>query len=124
MRIPTDIPLAKWIRQLIKADKVEQFYFTDEWKELRKDVLDTLHNECQECLKHGRYTRADCVHHVNEVRVRPDLALSRFYIDDEGKQRRQLVPLCNKCHSFVHDKTGQMREQQRKSGKFQNEERW
>ncbi len=105
---------------MIATGNVEQFYFTEDWKELRLDVLDELHWECQECLKRGEYTRADCVHHVNEVRVRPDLALSKYYIDKHGKKHRQLIPLCNTCHNIVHDKLGNW---QRKD-KFFNEERW
>ena len=120
MKIPIDIPLASWIRQLIKADKIELFYQTDEWKELRQEVLDELHNECQDCLTKGTYTRADCVHHVNEVRIRPELALSKYYIDKHGKKQRQLVPLCNKCHNIVHKKL----EKHRNSNRFMNEERW
>ena len=120
MNIPTDIPLHEWIRQLIIKGKVEQFYFTDEWKELRQEVLDDHHNECQECLKKGRYTRAVCVHHVNEVRKRPDLALSKYYVDIEGNKHKNLIPLCNVCHNLIHDKLG---EWQRKD-KFTNEERW
>lgn len=121
MRIPSDIPLAVYIKRLIKADNVEQFYQTDEWKELRQDVLEFFHFECQECLKKGDYTKADCVHHVNEVRVRPDLALSKTYVDPHGKQQYQLVPLCNACHSLVHDKVGQMRHDE---NRFTNEEKW
>ena len=120
MRIPKDIPLAVWIKQLIKANKVEVFYLTDDWKELRLDVLEAFHFECQECLKKGEYTRANCVHHVNEVRKRPELAMSRTYIDNEGNTQYQLVPLCNTCHNLIHDKLG---EWQRKD-KFFNEERW
>lgn len=120
MRIPTDKPLAKWIRELIAADKVELFYQTNEWKNLRKEVLRDNHYECQHCKAKGRYTRADCVHHVNEVRVKPELALSKHYTDGEGRQQLQLVPLCNTCHNIVHDKLG---EWQRKD-KFTNEERW
>lgn len=120
MRVPTDISLATYIRRLIRKNRIEEFYQTQDWKELREEVLDELHNECQECLKQGRYTTADCVHHVNEVKVRPDLALSKYYTDKEGKLQRQLVPLCNKCHNIVHDKLG---EWQRKD-KFQNKERW
>ena len=120
VRLPTDIPLSKYIRLLIKENKIALFYLSDDWKELRQEVLDELHNECQECLKDGEYTKADCVHHVNEVRHRPDLALSKFYVDKEGKQQRQLVPLCNKCHNLVHDKLGEWQ----KRDKFSNEERW
>ena len=120
MRVPKDIPLATYIRRLIRADKLERFYFTEDWKELRIDVLEELHFECQECLKSGKYTAADCVHHVNEVRHRPDLALSKYFIDGRGQKQRNLVPLCNQCHNNVHDKLG---EWQRKD-KFTNEEKW
>lgn len=120
VRIPTDVTLVTYIRRLIADDNIQEFYHTDDWKELREEVREELHNECQECLKRGRYTDADCVHHVNEVRVRPDLALSKYYTDTEGKKHRQLVPLCNTCHNIIHDKLGQW---QRKD-KFTNEERW
>ena len=120
MRIPKDIPLAVYIKRLIREDKLEKFYFSDDWKELRLRVLEDLHFECQECLNKGRYTRADCVHHVNEVRRRPDLALSRYYTDNKGNRLLNLLPLCNQCHNLIHDKLG---EWQRKD-KFFNEERW
>lgn len=121
MRIPTEIPLAKYIRQLIRDNKVEQFYQTEDWKELRGEVLEDFHNECQECLKRGKVTTAElCVHHVNEVRVRPELALSKYYVDEKGQRQPNLVPLCKICHNLVHDKLG---EWQRKD-KFTNEERW
>ena len=120
MRIPSNITVATFIRRLIAQDKVELFYQTDDWKELRQEVLEELHNECQECLKKGNYTKADCVHHVNEVKVRPDLALSKYYRDKEGKQQRQLVPLCNHCHNVIHEK---LKKWQYKD-KFVNEEKW
>lgn len=120
MRIPKDISLVTYIRRLIAIDKVELFYLTDDWKELRLEVLKELHNECQECLKKGCYTKADCVHHINEVRIRPDLALSKYYTDKDGKKQRQLVPLCNTCHNIIHDK---LKKWQYKD-KFVNEERW
>lgn len=120
MRIPTDIPLAKYIRWLIKEGKLERFYWTEDWKELREEVKRELHNECQECLKKGEYTRADCVHHVNEVKDRPDLALSKFYTDEKGKQQRNLITLCNGCHNIIHEKLKKHREQNR----FTNVERW
>lgn len=120
MRIPTDISLASYIKKLIAEDKIAEFYQSDDWKELRAEVLEECNNECQECLKLGRYTEADCVHHVNEVRIRPELALSKIYIDNAGQEQKQLVPLCNTCHNIVHDKLGNW---QRKD-KFTNEELW
>ena len=121
MRIPKDIPLKVYIRRLIEEDRLEQFYLSEDWKdELRPEVLREYHYECQECLKKGTITKADCVHHVNEVRVRPDLALSKWFVDDKGQTRPNLVPLCNTCHNIVHDKLGKW---QRKD-KFINEERW
>ena len=95
MRIPRDIPLASYIRQLIKAGRIEVFYLSDDWRELREYVLDQYYHECQSCLKNGNYTKADCVHHINEVRHRPELALSMYYTDKDGNQQPNLVPLCN-----------------------------
>ena len=120
-RIPTDIPLATYIRQLICANKIGVFYLSDDWLEVREDVLEYFHHECQECLKRGRVTTAElCVHHVNEVRQRPDLALSKYYVDGAGQKQYNVVPLCKTCHNIVHDKLGNW---QRKE-KFTNEERW
>jgi 5-methylcytosine-specific restriction endonuclease McrA len=121
VRIPRDIPLAVYIKRLIAAGKVEQFYFTEDWKELRQDVLDFFHNECQECLKKGRYTEADCVHHVREVREHPALALSRYYIDSKGQKQHNLVPLCNQCHNLAHPE--KLLKHINKD-KFMNEEKW
>ena len=120
MRIPTDTSLASYILKLIAEGRVAEFYQTEEWKELRAEVLEEQHNECQECLKRGDVIQATCVHHVNEVRNRPDLALSKTYTDSEGKKHKQLVPLCNACHNIVHDKLGNWQ----REGKFTNEERW
>lgn len=120
MNIPTDISLATWIRQLLAINKIVRFYQTKEWIALKEEVLYELHYECQECLKKGKYTRANCVHHVNEVRHRPDLALSKYYVDKEGKKQRNLIPLCNKCHNQIHDKLGKYT----RSIGFYNEERW
>ena len=118
MRIPKDISLRTYILRLIAENKVEKFYATEDWRELRDSVMEFFHNECQECLKQGKYTRADCVHHVNEVRVRPDLALSRYYVDNKGVRQYQLVPLCNACHNIAHpEKFGHEK-------RFTNKERW
>lgn len=120
MRVPQDVSLATYIRQLIEKDKIEEFYQSQDWKELRLEVLEDHHFECQDCLLRGRYTRADCVHHVNEVRVRPDLALSKYFTDIHGEKKMNLRPLCNTCHNIVHEKL--IKYQQK--GKFTNEERW
>ena len=121
MRVPRNIPLAVYINGLIEAGSIEQFYFTEDWKELREDVLLFFHYECQECLKRGKYTRADCVHHINEVRHAPALALSRYYTDGKGKRQYNLIPLCNACHNNAHP---EKRFKNDKKDKFINEELW
>lgn len=123
MRVPIDIPLAAWIRDLIEKDKLYQFYKSKEWITLRDDVLREHHYECQHCLAHGIYTRAVMVHHVNEVRKRPDMALTKTYIDREGQERKNLVPLCFACHEAEHDRFEKVRTDLGLE-KFTNEERW
>lgn len=133
MRIPRDVPLRVYIQRLIDADEVEKFYQTDDWKELKAEVLRDFHNECQECLKHGRLTTSEHwiedgkvrtarlhVHHVNELRHRPELALSKWYVDEKGQKHPNLIPLCKTCHNNVHEKLLNYS----RMNKFTNEERW
>lgn len=123
VRIPRDISLRAYIQGLIDRDEVEKFYLTEDWQELRLEVLEDYHNECQECLKRGRVTtQALHVHHVNELRHRPDLALSRWYTDSKGRRLPNLVPLCRACHNEAHPEKGYGKSQS--GDKFTNEERW
>lgn len=115
--------LSAYIRGLIDDDNIVKFYKSREWRELRDEVLRENYYECQECLKQGKYTTATMVHHVQEVRKRPDLALSKTYVDGRGEVHKQLVPLCIACHERVHDKLGDY-SRERSGPKFRNEERW
>lgn len=115
--------LAQWIMELIEENKLYKFYKTKEWLELRDEVLRDGHYECQHCLERGKYTRATMVHHVNEVRKRPDMALNKTYIDVEGQERKNLVPLCFACHEAEHDRYEHIRAKQGKE-RFTNEEKW
>lgn len=115
--------LTKYINSLISDDALVKFYKSKAWRILRDEVLAEHHYECQECLKNGRYTRATMVHHVQEVRKRPELALSRTYTDGGGTVHKQLLPLCIACHERIHDKLGDFT-RERSGPKFMNEERW
>lgn len=121
--VPFDKSLSSWIRELEQENKIYKFYKTTEWITLRENILSENHYECQHCAEHGKYTRATMVHHVNELRKRPELALSRTYIDGEGNEHKQLVPLCHFCHEAEH---GRFDEWNRKriANKFMNTERW
>lgn len=83
---------------------------------LASEVLKEQHNECQECLNKGILTKADTVHHVNYVKDRPDLALSKYYIDDDGQEQKNLIAICKRCHNVVHKRFGYK--------EFINEEKW
>lgn len=96
--------LARWIRELYKQGKIYKFYKTKEWVALRDRVLSDNHYECEDCLKRGIYTRAVLVHHDQEVRDRPDLALSYYYRDAAGELHKNLFSLCFTCHEVRHDR--------------------
>lgn len=80
----------------------DPFYVSWDWKKLRRKILAIDKHECQHCKARGRYKRADTVHHVKEKDKYPELALSEFYIDDNGKEQRNLISLCRECHEKVH----------------------
>jgi 5-methylcytosine-specific restriction endonuclease McrA len=110
--------LERWIRELIANGQEVKFYKCKAWRLLRENILAKYHYECQECLKKGKYTRAHTVHHVNELKKRPDLALSEYYTDHEGKKCPNLLPLCLDCHNAEHDRIGY------EPKNYLNEERW
>ena len=114
--------LSRWIRKLYADNEIYKFYKCKEWIRLRDEVLSESHYECQHCLRDGIYKPAEMVHHLNEVRKRPDLALSKEYVDNKTNERRaNLIALCNACHEKEHDRFASCKP---KSERFTNAERW
>lgn len=103
MRVPANVSLREWLLELFASKREYKFYKTDDWLDLREDVMNDHHWECERCEEHGCYSEAQTVHHEFEVRDYPELALTRW-IDDPvtGEKREVLHPLCNQCHNEVH----------------------
>lgn len=114
------IELADYIYYLIKIKSVEKFYKTPEWQKIKAEVLKEQHYECQICKRKGKYKRADTVHHCKFVRLFPQLALSKTYIDDKGIERVNLIAICKTCHNKAHPE----KLNKNNKPKFTNEERW
>lgn len=72
-------------------DKVNPFYFTPTWKAAREAAAARDNYLCQRCLKRGRITPFDLVHHIEPLELRPDLALVL----------ENLLSLCWSCHNIV-----------------------
>ena len=77
------------------------FYVSKEWRRLRKQVLQQDKYECQICKAKGFHTKANHVHHVNYLRLHPELALETHYTDDQGEVKRNLISVCKNCHETV-----------------------
>lgn len=95
----------EWIRNLIRENKMHEFYTSPAWRKKQAQVLKENHWECERCKKKGLVVRANTVHHRKYLRRFPELAF-----DDDN-----LEPLCERCHYEEHHK--------KKPG-FVNEERW
>jgi len=99
----------KELVKLIQSGNLMKFYKGREWMSLRREALQRDNNECQQCKSRGKYRRADCVHHIKEVKTHPALALT---LDN-------LLCLCNTCHNEIHERLDKV-----KAPKFFSEERW
>lgn len=97
----------------IRNDQLMKFYKSKEWLTLRVVALQRDNFECQMCKEKGKYHKAECVHHIKEVKLSPRLSLT---LDN-------LMCLCNACHNKVHDRMSIFQREQGKP-KFTNEERW
>lgn len=68
----TDAQLSK-LKDFI-ANDIDLFYNWKPWKHLRETVLRLDNYECcQMCKAKGKYKKAEIVHHVKQVKDRPDL---------------------------------------------------
>lgn len=97
--------LVRYIRDVDSEGRLYRFYKTKEWRHLRLQRLEEEHYECVRCRDKSPaiLSLAVTVHHVNEVLVHPELALSKWYWDANiGMWMPNLLPLCARCHNEVH----------------------
>lgn len=98
-----------WLKELIAEDNLSKFYLSKKWRRLSAKII-REQKECQICKANHTYGKAEIVHHVNEVRKHPELALSEY--TDNGE--RNLIAVCQKCHNRIHFG----------SGRYTNVEKW
>jgi len=82
------------------------------WEQKARRIIKRDNHECQRCKRGGKYHRAECVHHKQELKQRPDLAF-----DDDN-----LEALCKRCHNIEHGK--HLKAKQRSKPRFTTVERW
>lgn len=101
------------IIKLIEANDLIKFYSSGKWKKLRLKALKRDCYECQMCKEKGKVTTDNLlVHHMKEVRDRPDLALVL----------ENLMTVCFGCHEVIHDRFAEFNKN--KQPAFYVEERW
>ena len=83
------------------AWETDPFYWSSPWRNIRSEILNLDKNECQICKKKGGYSRAVIVHHVKHRKDFPELELEKYYIDENGKEQRNLISVCQSCHETV-----------------------
>lgn len=108
----------QWLLKLIRDNKLKIFYDSARWRHLRQQAMNRDNYECQMCKAIGRHHKVENVHHIQEVKDRPDLALT---LDN-------LICLCIEHHNEVHERYMTIAEKkQKKLDSFQNfdpAERW
>lgn len=95
-----------------------KFYESQEWKQLRQQILARDHYECQWCKAEGRVTTTDTileVDHIKELEHYPQLAL-----DPDN-----LRTLCKDCHNKRHHRMNySTKKPKHKKNKWEDDERW
>lgn len=90
-----------------RNQEARSFYKSKAWEKCRTVVLMRDNYLCQHCLKQGKITPADMVHHIEELLEHPEKAL------DEDN----LVSLCHPCHNKEHPEKGQTKKKPKRSSK-------
>ena len=110
------------IIMMIRNGDTSPFYNSRYWRNLSHAVIKENHKECIPCRRKGIVVTAVLTHHVNELKLRPDLAYERQYTDEKGNKQMQLMPVCFDCHERIH-KRGLYAETDT-AFHYTNEERW
>ena len=79
----------------------DPFYLSKEWRRLRKRILEKYKTECQYCKARGEYKKATHVHHEFHRDKYPQYELMEYVTLPDGTVKRNLVPVCKKCHETV-----------------------
>ena len=77
---------------ILKPGGELRFYNSTIWKRKRAEIFKRDRHECRMCKEEGRYSRANCVHHIIHLKANPMLGLINS----------NLLSLCNSCHDKVH----------------------
>lgn len=107
------------IRELNKKGELWRFYHDKAWVRLSKQVRKEQHNECYYCRLRGKYSPAELVHHVKELKIYPQFAYARYVTDECGNRRVNLVAVCRACHENIHGRVKKY-----EGTRFTNVERW
>lgn len=78
----------------IESGNTHAFYNSWTWYKKRLGILKRDNHECQRCKKEGLVSRGDIVHHIKELKDRPDL----------GVTSDNLVTVCHRCHNIIHER--------------------
>ena len=77
---------------------IKEFYGSKAWKQGREAYKKSVGYLCEECLKQGRISPAEDVHHIKKLTPQnvsdPNVSLS---FDN-------LMALCNRCHDRMHSR--------------------
>lgn len=84
---------ARYLKAIANGQE-EAFYKSWTWQMKRLEILERDNNECQRCKKKGRVSKGEVVHHIKELKDRPDLGVT-----DEN-----LVTVCYQCHNIIHER--------------------
>lgn len=99
-----------WLVKLIREDKLVKFYQHRSWRDLRQEALQRDNRECQPCKRQGKYSGAENVHHLKEVKQFPHLALDINNIES----------ICIPCHNKEHKRFGRFEKNYNKKNNFTN----
>lgn len=97
-------------------DKLVKFYQSKEWRTLRLKAIKRDHNECVVCRREGKYHVCQNVHHIHEVKERPDLALDLNNIEC----------ICIVHHNMIHERyqPKEFCKEKNKFNNFDSTEKW
>lgn len=90
--------IRQWIDRLVREDKIQEIYNSNQWDKMSKAILKAYDNHCVICDKKFNSHELNVIN-LSDITIYPMNAFKPVLIDlNTFKARANIIPICSECY--------------------------
>ena len=90
--------IRQWIDRLVREDKMQEIYNSNQWDKMSKAILKAYDNHCVICDKKFNSHELNVIN-LSDITIYPMNAFKPVLIDlNTFKARANIIPICSECY--------------------------